>query len=293
MPDMKDTSPKPSSDFQGLPDITFRQLEVFRAVLNEGSYTNAALELRSTRANIKRVCEDFEKAVGRPLFEEDGEKILRPSHFAKGLVEQLGPLSRSLHRMTEGVRALHAGGRVVRFAAAGEFFRGGLFTHYLSRLQIKDTFLPCYLRIDIKRFRTALLNTECDIYFGVGLTDCDRLELVDLGPVPWKIIGPRGAEPPQDFSDLPAGKWGIMRYADRDAAEGILRIFHESGAKGGRIIEEEGSEIDNGFIFQADTGARESVACLPPWPCYRFSATLRKNHPYSDLKSKLAEAALL
>ena len=157
---MKD-SPNQRPDFRGLPDITFRQLEVFRIIFREGSFTNAALELRTTRANVKRVCEEFEKAVGRRLFEEDADRNLLPSPFAKCLVEQLGPLSRSLRRMSEGVRSLHAAGRVVRFAAAGEFFRGGLFTDFLSRLQIKDRFTPCFLRVEMKRFRTALLNTEC------------------------------------------------------------------------------------------------------------------------------------
>src|SRR5687768_7741687 len=131
---MNELTRKSLPDFQGLPNITFRQLEVFHTVCREGSYANAALELRSTRANIKRVCDDFEKAVGRPLFEEESGRELRPSPFAQGLMGQTGPLSRGLRRLGENVRSQHESGRILRFAAAGEFFKGGLFTDFLARL---------------------------------------------------------------------------------------------------------------------------------------------------------------
>ncbi len=83
---------KTQPDFQGLPNITFRQLEVFHVVCREGSYANAALDLRSTRVNVKRVCEDFEKAVGRPLFTEAVDRALLPTPFARGLLDQITPL---------------------------------------------------------------------------------------------------------------------------------------------------------------------------------------------------------
>jgi DNA-binding transcriptional LysR family regulator len=78
---MNEASQKRVPEFGGLPPITFRQLEVFRGVCKEESYTNAALELRNTRANIKRVCEDFQRAVGRPLFEENADRSLEPPPF--------------------------------------------------------------------------------------------------------------------------------------------------------------------------------------------------------------------
>lgn len=283
-------SPRSSSGFKGLPDITFRQLEVFRVVLKERSYTNAALELRSTRANIKRVCDEFEKAVGRILFTEDTEKNLVPTPFAEGVVTQLGPLSRSLRRMREGVRSLHSAGRVVRFAAASDFFRGGLFTDFLSRLHIQRSFQPCFLRIDTKRFRTALLNNECDIYFGVGLIDCDRLDVVDLGPVPWNVTSPPGMKEPRNFSDLPSGKWGIVCFGDPTATETLLQAFHSAGASGGQVFNEVEALSSNGYIFRAATKIQTMTNEMTSWPCHQFSAVMRKHHPYSELKARLTEA---
>jgi hypothetical protein len=58
-----------------LPGITCRQLEVFSVTCKERSYANAALELQSTRANIKRVCQEFEKAAMAAAVARLGKKL--------------------------------------------------------------------------------------------------------------------------------------------------------------------------------------------------------------------------
>jgi len=289
---MKEICKKSASEFQGLPDISLRQLDVFRKTFREKSYSHAALELRTTRANIKRLCEDFELALGHRLFDEDAARTLHPTDFAKGLLDQMTPLSRKLRRLSEGVRALHQAGRVVRFAAASEFFGGGLFTQFLSRLQMKDSYRPCFLKIEMKRFRTALLNTECEVYFGIGLMESDRLDIVDLGPVPWKIT--RGGETIAltGFSDLSEGGWKIARAGETGFADSMLEAFHAAGAADGELIDfqYDATSSDKDIIFRPDISG--ALNCDQGWPCYRFFAVLRKCHPYSDLKNRLAEAAL-
>ncbi|MES2923943.1 MAG: LysR family transcriptional regulator [Verrucomicrobiota bacterium] len=284
---MNDLTQSKQPDFQGLPNITFRQLEVFRVVCREASYANAALELRSTRANIKRVCEDFEKAVGRPLFEEAPNRTLQPTLFAQGLLGQISPLSRSLRRLGDTVKSLHEKGRILRFAAAGEFFKGGLFTDFLARLQISDTFRPCFLRIETKRFRTALLNAECDVYFGVGIIASDRLDLVNLGSIPWKIDCK--GKPPAKPADLPPGKWWIGDAGETEATARLLEAFHAAGAKGGRILTD-AKPADDEMVFSHDTTARHSTDIH--WPTFQFSAVLRRHHPYTELLPRLTGAAI-
>lgn len=285
---------KPADDrvkkFEGLPEISIRQLEVFRIVCQECSYTNAALELRTTRASVKRICGDFERAVGRPLFNEDAEKILHPTEFARCLLGRMGNLSHAMRKLSTCVRSLHEKGRILRLAAAGELFQGGLFTHYLSQLRINDTFRPCFQRIDSSRFRTALLNAECDVYFGFGLMDCDRLDLVDLGPVPWQITS-RGEnrQPPRHPAELTAAKWGVVGPDEDGSAAALLAEFHAAGAVGGEILPvgRPERETSHQWIFRPDITAREPVAAGSPWPHYRFSAILRKHHPYPELKNRM------
>jgi DNA-binding transcriptional LysR family regulator len=291
---MKEPSRKPAPGDPPAGNLTFRQLEVFRMVCRERSYTHAALELRSTRANIKRLCEDFEKAVGRPLFTVDDERNLVPTGFANGLLAHMGPLSHAMRRLADSVRSLHERGRVVRFAAAGEFFRGGLFTRYLARLRINDAFRPCFLRIDIQRFRTALLNAECDVYFGIGLADNDRMDRIDLGPAPWNIgpVGRPALPAPSSPADLAGAKWWIRSAGEPGAALALLESLRAAGASGGGLIDAaDPPPAGRGFLLEADTGADDRPPGEADWPCYRFSAFLRKHHPYSDLKSRLEAAA--
>lgn len=283
-------------DFQGLPNITLRQLEIFCRVCHEGSYANAALELRSTRANIKRVCDEFGREVGRPLFVEGPERTLQPTAFARGLLGQVSPLSRGLRRLDEGVTCLHKKGRILRFAAAGTFFKGGLFSEFLGRLQISDSFRPCFLRIETKRFRTALLNAECDVYFGVGIVASDRLDHVNLGPIPWKIeTGPRyRGELPAKPADLPRGKWWIGGIGETEANARTLDSFHTAGAKGGRILAGDADiqPADDEVLFTHDSHAAHPSCPDAAWPALQFSAVLRKHHPYSELMPRLMGASI-
>ena len=290
---MNEATRRKQPDFEGLPNITFRQLEVFKLVCKEESYANAALEIRSTRANVKRVCDDFENAVGRPLFEDGPNRSLKPTHFARGLLDQISPLSRGLRRLGESVKHLHEEGRILRFAAAGEFFKGGLFTDFLGRLQISDAFRPCFLRIETKRFRTALLNAECDVYCGIGINSSDRLDQVDLGSIPWKIVPGakfRGKLPSMP-SELPKGKWWISDAGEAESTAELLEAFHALGAKAGKTLAEGSSDAasEDTIVFTPDTTAKH-FDC-GEWPCYRFSAVLRKLHPYSELLPRLTGAA--
>jgi DNA-binding transcriptional LysR family regulator len=282
-----------------LPEITYRQLEVFSMTCRERSYANAALELHSTRANIKRVCKEFEDVVGRPLFEETPDRSLVPTPFASDLLAQVGPLSRSLRKLGDGVRGLHQAGRILKFAAAGEFLRGGLFTDFLATLQIVDLFRSCFVRIEVKRFRTALLNAECDVYFGIGLGGADRLDAVDLGPVPWRILGGAGAMP-RSPADLVAGDWWIAEAGEPEVATALLEAFREAGAKGGEVLPEAKAEewlADPTLIpaearlFTPDITVSLKGRDAGDWPAYRLTACLRRNHPYAELKPRLMTAA--
>jgi DNA-binding transcriptional LysR family regulator len=287
---IKETHPKRQPDLQALPDITFRQLEVFCTVCHEKSFANAALELCKTRANVKKSCEDFEKAVARKLFDE-ADRMLTPTPFAQAMLGRTGPLARGLRRMEDGVKNLHQAGRVLRFAAAGEFFRGGLFTDFLSRVRIADVFRPCFLRIDSNRFRNALLNAECDVYFGVGLLESERMERVDLGPVPWKIS--RGGKPIKltSLSELGKTPWGILEAGETGSAQALLDAFHFAGATGGSILSAP-TESSKMLTLAPDTAIPLGDTHLAAWPSYRFTAVLRKHHPYSELKDRLIAAAI-
>ncbi len=150
------------------------------------------------------------------------------------------------------------------------------------------------MRIETKRFRTALLNAECEVYFGVGITASDRLDIVNLGPIPWKIhTGVSYREnPPTAPADLPPGRGWIKDPGDPEAAAEVLAAFHACGAEGGSILPEETdtTSAGDGVLFSHDTNSGHAAAG-GVWPSYRVSAVLRKHHPYSELTARLTAVA--
>jgi hypothetical protein len=135
-------------------------------------------------------------------------------------------------------------------------------------------------------------SAECDVYFGVGLQPSDRMDLVDLGPIPWKIEdeGKPGARLPASPSDLRKAPWFIANYGEVGAASAVLDAIHTAGAKGGTVLSD--GQAAKGSVYHPDTTAPQCVVTESGWPGYRFTAVLRKHHPYSDLKFRLAAAAL-
>lgn len=166
--------------YRNLPRITFRQLEVLRTVHRERSYTNAAIDLRSTRGNVKRTCQELEKILGGTLFTSVDSTSLQPTSFADTMIAQLGPLIRSVRKLEDAVAMMHETGRVLRLAASPELFEGGWFTGFLRRFRSRCPFRVCCLMSDERRFQSALLNAECDVFLSRGSAPSEKLETVDL-----------------------------------------------------------------------------------------------------------------
>ena len=278
---------------QDLPNIGYRHLEVLQMVAREGSYTNAAHELHTTRANVKRVCNNLESEVGNTIFTEDQDKKLTLTRFGMALLSKAGPLTRSLLYLGVGIRNIQRKGLILRFAASNELFRGRSFSFILSRIEVFDLYRPCYMRIEVDRFKAALLSSECDIYFGAGITTSKRLEMIHLDRIPWSFHPGKAykAGTPEKVSDLTEGKWLIQAIGDDESAKSVLKELHAAGAKKGRILKAGSTIKDDEILLQAETSWLGLVNPQPDWPCFLFSAAIKKQHPYSELIDRLNKAS--
>lgn len=275
-----------------LAGISLRHLEVFSTVIRESSYANAAIDLQMSRTNAKRICTDLESIVGRPLVEEGLDGGLAPTAIGRVLFGQLGPLSTSLRKMEEAVRQFHRAGRVLRVGAAGGLFRGGLFTEYFSRLELSGKFKSCFLKVDPEEAHKSLLAAECDVYFGIGMSQPVRLERVELGEVGWNVKGANTGKEPKAPKDL-LKRWFILLEGEVAGCEELLEAFHQVGARGGKLMARDGVDgLDAGdLLFSADTVSPLGSAAQKGWPCHRFSALMRRHHPYEDLRAMLCAGA--
>lgn len=278
---------------QKLPNVSFRHLEVFQAVHREGSYANAAHELRTTRANVKRICQNFEKEMKHRLFEEDEHQSLSPTPFGLSVLTHSEPLMRSLLHLGEGIRSIQRKGLILRFAASNGFFSGGAFSYILSRIDILDLFRPCYLRIDPDRYNAALLSSECDVYFGAGIHASKRLEIIHLDRVPWSFHreSEYDGEQPEFPDQLVPGKWLIQPAGDKQAAESVLKELHKAGARKGRILSPSYKLMEDEILLKPESSWMGLVNPREEWPTFLFSAALKKQHPYGELIARLKRAS--
>lgn len=71
-----------------LSNLTHRQLEAFRAVIETGKVTSAASALNTTQPSVSRMISDLEHAVGFALFERRGRQLV-PTTEALALYEEV------------------------------------------------------------------------------------------------------------------------------------------------------------------------------------------------------------
>lgn len=278
---------------QDLPNISFRQLETLQMVSREGSYTNAAHELRITRANVKRICSNLEKEAGHEIFIEDKDKLLTLSRFGTDLLTMSASLTRNFIHLREGIYSIQRKGLILRLAASDEFFCGRSFSYALKRVEVQDLYRPCYYRIETNRFKAALLSSECDIYFGVGISTSKRLELIDLERVPWSFHpSPNySAQEPTKPSDLTSGKWVIEPVGDNECSKTVLDELLTAGAQGGRILKDGEIPKDDEILLRAEPSRMGLVNPQDKWPTFLFSAAMKKQHPYAELINRLKRAS--
>ena len=114
--------------------LTFQQLEVFRAVMEVGTTTQAARLLRTTQPSISRRLADLRRAVGFPLFEMQSGR-LRPTREAR-------QLHRSVQRHFDGLALIEREAQSLRRSGAGPLRIGststlaaGLLPRIIARFQ--------------------------------------------------------------------------------------------------------------------------------------------------------------
>ncbi len=280
-------------NLQDLPNLGFRHLEVLQMLSREASYTNAAHELHTTRATVKRICSNLEKEVGHQIFIENDDKQVSMTRFGMALLAQAAPLTRSLLYLGEGIRSIQRKGLTLRFAASNDFFRGRSFSYIVSRIEVMDIYRPCYLRIEAERFKAALLSSECDIYFGAGISTSQRLELIHLDRVPWSFHPGKkySGNEPKKPSDLVDGKWVIEPTGDDECSKEVLNELHDAGAKQGRILKANSSPKDDEILLRPEISWMGLVNPQEGWPTYLFSAAIKKQHPYAELIHRLNKAS--
>ncbi len=94
--------------------MNLRQIEAFRAAIEEGSFSGAAARLQVSQPTVSKVIDQLERTLGYQLFRRDGRRVL-PTVKAMALYREVVNAWRGLDRLSTVAQTLRepTGGRII------------------------------------------------------------------------------------------------------------------------------------------------------------------------------------
>ena len=274
--------------------LSHRQLEAFRAVIESGKVTTAAVLLNTTQPSISRQIADLEQATGFRLFERNG-RLLVPTPEALALYEEV---ERSFVGLAEISRVV----RDIR-----DFRQGSLSIAGMPALALK--FLPDVMAEFAKivpgivvslRARSSqavlqhLVSQQFDLGFAVLDTDHPAVHRRAICTAPMMAVLPLGHAlaakarlKPADFHDQPFVALGA-EIATRSETDGFMAL----GRAQPRVVAVAQLSASICELVAAGVG----VSIVEPVTALNFAraglVTLRPLHPLQPFRYDLLLPAL-
>lgn len=274
-------------------------LRVFSAVLAERTTARAAIELRTSRSNVRRVIQMLESRVGEPMFVTGTDGDLEPTAAARHLRREMAGLLGEVERFEDAVRAIHRSGRLLNVGVRKGLFHTAAFAAVARTLREDPRCRVSYVELKRGEDGAALESGACDLVISVEPVAGRRFECHELPemPVMAAIAGGRPGDDPVEPAELAACDWALAKMAEGPRDEQVLRGLRESF--GGR-----GSLCSYGNLVRwmenpDEAGARAMLCVRPvssiraehvafrPLACdarYPLSATHLRQHPFEFLE---------
>jgi DNA-binding transcriptional LysR family regulator len=115
--------------------LTFRQLQIFNAVVRQQSFTRAADALHLTQPAVSMQMRQLEEQVGVPLFDQVGKQI-RPTDAGRELhrhASLIGAKMRDLMSAMEEFRGIHRGELDLTVTSTANYFMPKLIAAFCAR----------------------------------------------------------------------------------------------------------------------------------------------------------------
>src|SRR6185369_4448873 len=112
--------------------MNLRQIETFRAAVEEGSFSGAAKRLQVSQPTISKVIDSLERSLGYALFRREGRRVL-PTVKAMALYREVVSAWRGLDRLSTVAQTLRepVAGRLV--VGANPSLSGGFIQKIIAR----------------------------------------------------------------------------------------------------------------------------------------------------------------
>lgn len=152
--------------------VTLRQLRIFRAVVDEGSFSNAARALHLTQPAVSLQVKELERDCGLPLLERSGRRI-RPTEAGRELMRSAHLIDQELKAADEAMSALKG-------------LRGGQLT--VAVISTAQYYAPRLLAEFCRRNAGVQLRLDvCNRDAIIGYLERDEVDLAIMGRPPEEI----------------------------------------------------------------------------------------------------------
>lgn len=156
--------------------VNLQELEVFLAVIEHGSFTEAGRALHLSQPAISQTIQSLEKRFGAQLFVRQGRAV-RLSDAGQTLLPMARELLTASHRLEESMASLHGviAGKVVIgcSTASGKYVLPGLIAHFRQEYPDVRVDVEIYNREEvIRRLATDQLQ------FGVSSKQIEHRDLI-------------------------------------------------------------------------------------------------------------------
>jgi len=225
--------------------MQMRQVEAFQAVMISGGITAAATMLHVSQPSVSRLIADLERAVGFPLFERRGRRLV-PTPRALAFHDAVRQCYAGLDLLEQAARRIRAHPvGTVRLGAlpalAGALLPAAIQAFHRTHPEIKVT-----VEAHTQRYiEERIFLGQVDLGMGLVPLSAEGLRVAPLAQVEYVCVLPAGhrlaAQPSVHVRDL-AGEALIGPMHEADALwDGIDRVLLSEGVSMRRPVETQNS----------------------------------------------------
>ena len=240
-----------------------QQLKVFTALMNERSVGRAAVELRTSASNVRRIWASLEEELGEALFDASERGHAAPTKAAERLEREISGLLSEVRRFEDSVRSIHRTGRVLRLGADRNVFNTSHFGHLFNTLRHDPRFRISFVEVAAAEGRASLEAGVCDLLFAIEGTPGRRFETRDLPSLPLDVACLRqpDSEPIVDAQTLANWDWALATFSSPSLARDTLRKIQRGGGGNGQMCSQhEFLRWAEGFTSPIS----DAVVCIRP-----------------------------
>ncbi|MGC4012957.1 MAG: LysR family transcriptional regulator [Luteolibacter sp.] len=212
-------------------------LQVFKAVLTECSMSQAAMRLRTSASNVKRIVTALEGELGVPLFDRECRGKFQPTSHADRLNQEMAGFLEEMESLQQYVSEIRETGRLLRIGAQRWFFETAYFVRLYNLLRQDARFRVTFMEVTTGQERTMVESGACDVYVGLVSPGSKRVATVHLTPLAMSLGCVAPGFVAKDLADLSeVDPWGLHAPDLRAASRDWLQAIEMAGGGIGRQI---------------------------------------------------------